>query len=155
MNDNSTSLDRLHDIAVPPPVPWWPPAPGWYVVLALAFLAVILLFVWQWRRWRANAYRRAALRELESAKTPDMISEILRRTALVFTPRATLSGLSGEQWPAWLASQSPEPMSDQVRKQLATAIYRPTKKVTDVNSLRAYAEVWIRKHSPKHRLDRN
>jgi len=27
-----TSLENLYDIAMPPPIPWWPLAPGWYVV---------------------------------------------------------------------------------------------------------------------------
>src|SRR5262245_11663928 len=59
------SLDNLIDIVTPPPVPAWPPAPGWYVVAAVA----ALLFGWSlWRaavRWRRAAYRRAALAELE------------------------------------------------------------------------------------------
>jgi len=46
---------------VPPPVSWWPPAPGRYVVGALA----IALAVWSarhgWERRRATAYRRAVL----------------------------------------------------------------------------------------------
>ena len=27
-----TSLENLFGLVVPPPVPWWPPAPGWFVV---------------------------------------------------------------------------------------------------------------------------
>jgi hypothetical protein len=27
-----TSLENLYDIVMPPPIPWWPLAPGWYVV---------------------------------------------------------------------------------------------------------------------------
>ncbi len=146
MKDDLTSLDRLHDIAVPPPVPWWPPAPGWYGVLALVLLGVVVLLVWQWRRWRANAYRRAALQELAAANTPAAISEILRRAALAFTPRTTLAELTGEKWSAWLATSSPIPMAEDVKNQLVSAIYKPSKDSTDVSSLTAYAESWIRHH---------
>jgi ABC-type nickel/cobalt efflux system permease component RcnA len=104
------SLDRLHDIVLPGPVPWWPPAPGWYVVAAL----VVVLGVWAmwrwWRQWRANAYRRAALAELEQlvAQSHDpsrrvvalqALPELLKRTALAAFPRDEIASLSG---PAWL-----------------------------------------------------
>ena len=43
------SLQNLHDIVVPGPAAWWPPAPGWYV------LAAVALSVGEWclyqRRW--------------------------------------------------------------------------------------------------------
>ena len=45
-NPDPSSLDNLFDIVVPPPVSWWPPAPGWYVVGGLA----IALAVWAARR---------------------------------------------------------------------------------------------------------
>ena len=32
-------LHRLHDLVLPPTVPGWPPAPGWYGVFALLALA--------------------------------------------------------------------------------------------------------------------
>jgi hypothetical protein len=43
MKDSATNLDRLHDIVVPAPVPWWPPAPGWYVVLTVALIIALYL----------------------------------------------------------------------------------------------------------------
>ena len=37
-----TSLEHLFDIVTPPPVPWWPPAPGWVVVAGI----ICVLAVW-------------------------------------------------------------------------------------------------------------
>ena len=52
MNESPTGLDRLHDIVLPPPIPWWPPAPGWYVVLGVLLLAGLAAAWWSWKRWR-------------------------------------------------------------------------------------------------------
>ncbi|QDT48354.1 hypothetical protein Pan258_23960 [Symmachiella dynata] len=146
MNGSATSLDRLHDIVVPPPVPWWPPAPGWYVLFALLVALLFFFTIRAWQKWRANAYRRAALRELETAHTAAAVSEILRRTALVTTPRTTLAGLSGPQWTEWLATHSPTPLPQQVGELLANEIYRDADEPHDVEALRHYATNWIRHH---------
>jgi hypothetical protein len=64
-SDDPGSLDRLHDLVAPPPVPWWPPAPAWY---ALGVVVFVLLAVLAWRVvawWLRNRYRRAGLAELE------------------------------------------------------------------------------------------
>jgi hypothetical protein len=103
------SLDRLHDIAVPPPIPWWPPAPAWYVVVALAIqaLGVAIWRVAAW--WHRNRYRRAALAELAvieagspQARTVSALAELVKRTALAAFPRERVASVSGEEWLAFL-----------------------------------------------------
>ncbi len=59
------SLERLHDIAVPPSVSWWPPAPGWYVVGAIVFVLLGVSVLTMIDHWRRNRYRREALKELD------------------------------------------------------------------------------------------
>ena len=108
-----TSLENLYDIMTPPPVPWWPPAPGWYVVGT----AVLVLAVWAgwswWRRWQAAAYRRAALAALqqlkactadEAQRAPALreLPELVKRTALAAFPRQQVASLSGAAWLAFL-----------------------------------------------------
>jgi hypothetical protein len=108
-----TSLENLYDIVIPAPVPWWPPAPGLYVVGAV----VLALAVWAgwswWRRWRAAAYRRAALAALQQlkARTADEtqrapalqeLPELVKRTALAAFPRQQVAALSGVAWLAFL-----------------------------------------------------
>ncbi|MEP4685936.1 MAG: DUF4381 domain-containing protein, partial [Rhodopirellula bahusiensis] len=99
------SLDRLNDIVVPAPVSWWPLAPGWHVLIAVLLAAGIWLAWKSWRTWTANAYRREAIHELESANTVGAISELLRRTALVSTSRSELATMTGDRWPDWLSQQ--------------------------------------------------
>ena len=111
------ALSKLHDIVVPPPVSWWPPAPGWY---GLAGLLIGLATWLAWRgvsRRRAGAFRRAALRELDGLrsrmKIPAQRMEALRqlpcllkRTALAAWPREEVAGLSGKEWLAFLDRSS-------------------------------------------------
>jgi hypothetical protein len=107
--DDPGSLDRLHDIATPPPVFWWPPAPAWY---ALGAIMVVLLVVLAWRvvAWRLrNRYRRAALAELAeleaTAGEPRILAalaELVKRVALAAFPRERVASLSGVDWLVFL-----------------------------------------------------
>ena len=145
MTLDPTSLDRLHDLVLPPNVSWWPPAPGWYGVLGLLVLAAAWL-VWRiLKRRRANAYRRSALRELAYLEHAAAIGELLRRTALAITPRAMIAEKTGLAWLDWLAGQYAEPMPDSVRTQLTSGVYgRPTQ--DDLKALHDYAGRWIARH---------
>ena len=151
MSSDPASLDRLHDIVEPAPVPWWPPAPGWYVVMAIAAVVLAWLGVRRWQHWRANAYRRAALRELNDATTPTDISAVLRRTALVAAPRSTVASLTGDRWASWLAESTSANMPPQVRELLAAGVYQQSAGSGNVSLLKEYAQTWIEQHSSNYR----
>ena len=94
MKPDPASLDNLRDIVEPPPIPWWPPAVGWWVLLGLVVVMAAVVGLLAWRKWRAGAYRRAALSELESAHGMAAIAETLKRTALAAFPRTDVAALS-------------------------------------------------------------
>ena len=98
MNNDPTSLDKLHDLALPTEIPWWPLAPGWHFVITLLILTSLWLAWRCWSKWQANAYRRAALRELASAQDLTSIAVILRRTALAIAPRELVVSKTGADW---------------------------------------------------------
>ncbi len=149
MNAPATSLDRLHDLVLPPAVPWWPLAPGWYLVIALALVAVMWMTLRAWRQWQSNAYRREAVRELASLESSAAIAELLRRTALAIAPRSEIAEKTGTAWLDWLAAQLPEPMPDTVRTQLTVGVYNPSPAKQEFSALRDYAARWIKfHHSP-------
>jgi hypothetical protein len=141
-----TSLDRLHDLVLPPPVPWWPVAPGWYVVLLAVLVLVVVLAYPVRTRWRADAYRRAALRELATLRDAPAIAALLRRTALAVVPRSVVAGTTGTAWADWLAARCPGAMSDDVRQTLTAGIYDRPATVREVGALHDYAARWIARH---------
>ena len=146
MNSDATSLDRLHDIVLPPEASLWPPAPGVWFILALATVFALFLAYRLWNKWCANAYRRAALRELAGASSPAKIAELLRRTALAVFPREMVAAATGNDWVDWLAAQSTEPISAGVREQLTAGIYAAPTSSTDCRALAKFAAGWIRHH---------
>jgi Domain of unknown function (DUF4381) len=103
----------LRDLHLPEAVGWWPLAPGWWVVLGIAAVILLLLLRKAWIRWREDAARRVALRELARVanayhESPNPVllatrlSELLRRTMLAYSPRKKVAGLTGAEWLAWL-----------------------------------------------------
>ena len=102
------SLSSLHDIILPAPVSIWPPAPGWYFVMGLAAVLACWAGCKAWRRWRANAYRRAALAEwnatVAAGKRPQRVENIIKRAALHAWPRGEVAALTGEDWRQFLVT---------------------------------------------------
>lgn len=102
MRHPEASLENLRDIVVPDPPPLWPPAPGVWVLLIVVLAVATALFL-LWRRVRArNAYRRAGLALLKTARTTNDVNVILKRVALAAFPRPMVASLYGDEWFAFL-----------------------------------------------------
>lgn len=94
-------LSNLRDIVVPPEVALWPPAPGWWILLAGVVAMAVIFAGMIIARYQRNAYRRAALAALDNAEAGD-ISTILKRAALAAWPRTEVASLTGSDWLAFL-----------------------------------------------------
>ncbi|PRY26803.1 uncharacterized protein DUF4381 [Aliiruegeria haliotis] len=142
-------LDLLKPIPEPEPISMWPATDAW-IWLGLAVLG---LLGWGahilWRRWQANAYRRAALAELEAAgEDPAAIAAVLRRTALAAFPRAEVASLVGPDWLAFLDATSSGGFSTELGTLLTRAPYSPQPGSPDLARL---ARGWVRGHRREDR----
>ncbi len=111
-------VQSLRDIRDLDSVPWWPPAPGWWVVLGLVVL--IMLFI-RWRvrtrQFRRDEWRRDASHELKALRkglrnrdpkvVASELSELLRRIAMARCGRRDCAGLMGDEWLDWLHRHDP------------------------------------------------
>jgi hypothetical protein len=111
------ALEKLADIAVPAPVPWWPETWGWAVLGAARLALATWAIVRGWRRHAANRYRREALAELARleagldeagarSRLVDAVPPLLKRVALAAWPRAEVAALSGATWVVFLRAHA-------------------------------------------------
>jgi len=56
VSQDTDPLAGLHDIHMPEAIGWWPPAPGWWLLLGLVFISIAALFFY--RRWNASRNNR-------------------------------------------------------------------------------------------------
>ena len=141
------SLDRLRDIVEPVAVSWWPPAVGWWFVFAMLVIVVIVALVKAWQAWKANAYRRTALAELDRATNDADVVELLKRTAICASNRTEVGSLTGAEWCGWLSRSSPIKLSPAVIDRISTGVYRDAEKLTP--ALVEFARQWISNHSAR------
>lgn len=113
---DSNALAQLHDIHMPPPVSPWPPGPGYYALLGLIIILLLLGFKRQ-RHRQYTAPKREALAELarleasylehpEPKQTAAAITLLLKRVALVYHPRLEVASLHGDAWLLFLKKTS-------------------------------------------------
>ncbi len=149
--DNQTTdtlIDLLNQLAEPEqpaPVSMVPQTAGWLVLAILILVLVTYLIFRFWRRWRAAAYRRAAVDELAQAgDDPAAVADVLRRTALAAWPRSKVAGLTGGDWLAFLDATGDGGFSDGPGRSIVHAPYglgaRP------VPGLGEAAKRWVRRH---------
>ena len=147
---SSELLNNLHDIHTPPPVSWWPLAPGWWIAAALVVLLGVL--TWWWWQSRATPWRKQALRELqqlesvlkaEPALAIASVSVIVRRVALTVRDPVTVAALTGDDWLAFLDdAANMQEFSHGAGRALASAPYARAESV-DVAALLQLARRWV------------
>ncbi|OYU00032.1 MAG: hypothetical protein CFE40_01565 [Burkholderiales bacterium PBB1] len=113
---NPALLAQLAPDRAPPPLGWWPLAPGWWGLVAVLLLALALA---GWLRKRARQpsikrWQRVALRELaqlqrtprptgsDDAQLARELQHLLRRYAIARHGRETVASLSGDAWLAFV-----------------------------------------------------
>jgi hypothetical protein len=146
-------LDLMHDLVVSPPVSLAPATPAWAVLFGWS-VAVAVLAALKWRqRWRADAYRREALRVLEliardttvdAAACAGRVSALLKRTAMIAFSRREVAGLYGDAWAQFLVSSAGDDATIRAHApQFARASSDPA---ADGRAMLAPARHWIRVH---------
>jgi len=142
-------LDKLHDFYQPPPPSWRPQTIGWYVVFTIIAMLLLWLAFHLYRYWRANRYRREALRELEHVDATQL-SALLKRTALSAWPREEVASLSGAPWLQFLNTATRKPLFESAPENLIEklALFAATLSSEDESSLRRAADTWIKQHKP-------
>jgi len=100
MNKTDYTQLPLRDIHLPGLIGWWPPAPGWWLVAALALAALVAFGLY----YRSGRHRRAALRfvakvrlALEQGAEPveclQRVSTTLRRFAMTTADQQSVAAL--------------------------------------------------------------
>ncbi len=103
----------IRDVHLPDALGVWPLAPGWWMLIALLAVALVVAGRMLWRSYRHGVYRRIALRQLDALSEAyrehknavalaASVSELLRRAMLAYAPRAEIAGLTGQAWLDWL-----------------------------------------------------
>jgi hypothetical protein len=161
-------LEQLQPTIAPPPVSWWPLAPGWWALLVL--LPLLLWGLWYLRRYLPqrqqqkmhseqplDPLRQAALVELARLVRPydgqhagpwlQQLNALLKRLARVDYPTDNSHVLSGRAWLAFLDSRCPAAGLTRWMI-LVEGTYRSHCSLDDksINGLNQAVDIWIRKH---------
>jgi hypothetical protein len=150
-------LAELRDIHMPGAIETWPPAIGWWILLAIAIFLVLAGLYWLYSRWRANRYRREAIAELNRLRADyqqhgeDSVylaeyQSLLKRVALTRYAREDVASLTGESWVAFLDRTSRSQEFSMGKGQvLIDSNYMPEPEA-DVAALHEMGVAWIRRH---------
>jgi hypothetical protein len=151
---NTELLAQLDDIILPPAVGWWPLASSvWMVLITLVGLGLGLGWYF-WQRYHHNAYRRAALRQLQQLPQDDdtawliQLNALLKQVAITVYGRQACAGRHQQAWLDFLRQKAgfieqPEAM------RLLTQAYQAQPITLSRHQREAilfYANQWIREH---------
>jgi len=144
----------LKDIHLPDGALWWPPAPGWWMILiALVLIIVAGRYVAYWLKHRS--YRTLSLREYRTIREHfnqagdhkillAEVSRLLRRTAMSYQGRQATASLTGDNWIKQLNQLSGKPcFTAEQEALLSNGQYRRELEF-DIDALLASCEHWIK-----------
>ena len=147
-------LVNLKDIHLPPPVSFWPPAPGWWILAVLLSSSLFIGGVLFYRQHKKRKPKTEALRILKDLQilyqnSQDEVaslrnlSNLLRRTALTFYDNDAVASLQGSSWLEFLdKTGKTKEFSQGAGKVLGNEVFQQ-KVNPDMNALFPLVKKWI------------
>lgn len=156
----------LKDIHLPDTIAWWPPAIGYWIIIACILSGIAIFFAIKTYRKR-TAIKRLALKEFNlihknyitnsnKKQLVTALSELLRRAAISTYPLSDCAGLTGQEWLHWLDKQltkSTLTFTDGSGHLLTDFIYSSSQEPNNVDDLIKLSQQWLKKLPPAQ--DRN
>jgi len=153
MNLPEQNIDGLRDIHLPDAISWWPPAIGWWILLALVIAAFI---------FTPKLYRRITFSHLKKVanntfkniidkykkNNNDSIfiietSQFLRQTAMSYCGREDVAQLTGEKWVQALNKITEQSyFNDEIKQTLINAPYQKNSHI-DAEKLINAIQNWL------------
>ena len=153
MNLQDKNIDGLRDIHLPGAISWWPPAIGWWILLALLIAAFIFI---------PKLYRRVTfipLKKVANTTFKNIIdkyknnnndsqfiietSQFLRQTAMSYCGREDVAQLTGEKWVQALNKLTDQAhFNDEIKQTLINAPYQKNSRI-DAEQLINAVQNWL------------
>jgi len=148
MNPNIPSIDQLKEMPLPTPVSYTPQTWGWWVLLGLLVLAVVLGSAQRYWQWRRDRYRREALVRLAELqqRSNDLdalreLPELLKRVAL------SIPTAQAHRW-SWRRLQTIAHIDTAGKQKIAASAFRDSVAPLGKNDWQAFLQTCSAKPLP-------
>lgn len=154
MNESAT-YNSIGKLIEPEPIAYSFNTPGWYMVFSLLLLTALVIVFFQYRKYRKNAYRREAVKQIESLvqQNTSVVYEInkhLKVMALGLFGRKKVASLFGLEWFTFLQSTMNVKVPDAKIsfEEFSKALYDSSYKLNETkeNELVEFAILWVKNH---------
>ena len=144
----------LRDIHLPETSLWWPPAPGWWLLLGLSLLGGVFA-LWWYRRRSNPPLPRLCMREFEAIRrahtagqseqvTLNAVARLLRRALISYDGRSQLAACTGAEWRRRREQLAPRHGFSEAQLQLLAYDRYRAQPECDIDDLLRACESWIR-----------
>jgi hypothetical protein len=131
---------------------------GWYVLSGLLLLLAVLLFLKWFKRYRENAYRREALKNLaiiedkfsgqQDVLCLNDVLILLKRVAIQAFGRQQVAQLYGYDWLVFLESKGKNTPFTQYKHNIINTLYDTVPvKVNEIEDMMELSKRWIKTHA--------
>lgn len=158
MNDTLLYAESGPGIIEAEPIAYSFATPGWYMVMALVLLLAVIAGLFRYARYRKNAYRRQAIREIgnilqEGVSNPVFqINLRLKIIALDIFGSERVAALTGSPWLEFLVSTAPGTSlpGEALQKLFQDTLYGTGKLSSEeLDEFGNFAIQWIEKHDAR------
>jgi hypothetical protein len=153
---NPDLLAQLKDIHAAPAVPWWPPAPGWWLVALLVFVMLAWFGRRALARYRIHQRRQQMLgwidhlnATVDPQKDPHSylatLNRVFKVVALRAFPARQCALMAGQDWAGFIQQNLKTTEQGAVLSVLASGPYNPAPQFDPV-IISELARAWIKQH---------